>query len=267
MRHDVARLLHAAEKLPRDDPLFQRAEADARRQARKPQQQPAEVGLPVPIGRDVDARQNDLAGGDVFRLAHDRVRGARTRAPPQVRDQTIGTEAVAAVLNAQKRAGLGLFGRGKLAERALFLQKYALPIEQFQNAVLMHRARDERDALALRKGFGVILRGASAYDDARRGIELSDAGNRLTALFFRLRRDGTGIDEVQIGIAEFVRHLVAARFERGEVGSALHLVDLAPQRENAGLHPSSPASCMMTETSAIAAVSARRMRFPSDTPQ
>src|SRR5699024_264727 len=107
---------------------------------------------------------------------------------------------------------------------------------------------------------GMALRGASAYDDAGGGVEFSEAGDRLAALFFRLGGDGAGIEDIQVGIAGLVRRFVAARLERREEGGALHLVHFTAESKNAGLHPSSPASCMMTETSAIAAVSARRMR-------
>ena len=264
---DVARLFHLFKEFARDDPLFQRSEANARRHVLQRQQQIAQVVFAVPVGRDVDARQNDLARAAGRRLGVHAFHAPRTRAAAQIGNETVRTEAVAPVLNAQICARVRPLGGGKFAKRGLRLQKDTLFAQKIQNSVLAHRPGDEGDPLPGSKGLRRILRSAAAHEHGRLRIEFAQPCHRLPALFFRFRRDGAGVDDVQVGGAGRIGRLPAARLQPCKQGSALRLVDLAAEGQDTGLHPSSPASCMTTESSAIAAVSARRMRFPSETPQ
>lgn len=108
---------------------------------------------------------------------------------------------------------------------------------------------------------------AAAHDDARRGIEFLHARHALAGFFFRLARDGAGIQNIQIGGDEFVRDLVAEFGKPLHERTALAVVHLAAERKDDRLfHCISPSANKATEVSAIAAVSARRIRFPSVTP-
>ena len=131
----------------------------------------------------------------------------------------------------------------------------------------MPRSRNESDVGFLRKRVRIALRSAAAHDDASRGIEFLHARHALAGFFFRLARDGAGIQNIQIGGDEFVRDLVAEFGKPLHERTALAVVHLAAERKDDRLfHCISPSANKATEVSAIAAVSARRIRFPSVTP-
>ena len=201
-------------------------------------------------------------------LRYDRFLLPRARAAAEVRDEAIGTEAVAAVLDAEIGARPRLLRGGEFGKADFGLDEDALlPFaEKIQEPSLALRARDEKDALTLPEIFGMVLRGTAADDDEGIRVIFAHPGDRLTALLFRLPRHRAGVEKIQIGRPELLRRLVAERLEAAHEGSALHLVELAPEGEHARPHRHSPSACIATDKRAMHAVSARRMRFPSETP-
>ena len=100
----------------------------------------------------------------------------------------------------------------------------------------MPRSRNESDVGFLRKRVRIALRSAAAHDDARRGIEFLHARHALAGFFFRLARDGAGIQNIQIGGDEFVRDLVAEFGKPLHERTALAVVHLAAERKESKFH-------------------------------
>ena len=265
-RRDVARFRSGGQKRFRDRAGLQRSESDPRGNLFQHAKQSSQIGIAVAVRGNVDPRKHDLPRAAGNRFPQNAFRAARARPAAQIGDQTIGAETVATVLNPQKRARLVALGDRQFAKDVFLGEHRAALRKQIENPVLAHRTGDERDSLAGFERSGTVLGGATAHDDGRGGIELSHPRNRLTALVFRLRRDGAGVDQIQIGITEFVRRLEPAFFEPAHERRALNLVHFTAEGKHARLHCSSPARYAVTDKNAIAAVSARRIRLPREIP-
>ena len=239
----TAHLCGGVQQAGGDNSRLERAEADARGRVLDGEQKVGEIPRPVPIGRDVDAGDDDLLRGGGEDLRRRAPEGAGAGAAAQIGDDAVGTEVVAAVLDLDEGARALRPGDGHLvvggvrpvdadAARAFFKQR-----DQF---ALAPRARNEEHPLLFGKGGGGALGGAAAHGDARRRTDGADARDGLAGLLFRLRRDRAGVEDVQVGRFELFRDLPAPRAQRAGERRALAFVDLAAQRKDDRLHPNSP---------------------------
>ena len=239
---EVAHLLCRFEQPLGDDARLERAEADARGRILDGEQQVGEISPPVVIRRDVDAGDDDLFCGRGQDLRRGALERARAGAAAQIRDDAVGAEVVAAVLDLDEGTALYRLRGGQLAVGGLAADAHAARVrgEQVDELPLALRARDEKHPLLFGKGGGGALGGAAAHGDAGVRRHGADARDRLARLFFRLRRDGAGVEDEEVGVLQRLGHLPPSLAQGVRERGALAVVDLAAQGEDDGLHRNSP---------------------------
>ena len=215
MAADLTGRCGAAAKILRDDRRLDRAEAQAhlrrggghrlngigqRECARK---------IP-PVGRDLDAGQYELTVallGQMRSLPRHFIRRQTADAAARIRDDAVGAEVIAAVLDLEHRAraAIGSAGRQRLKVKAA-----ERVIDAGDGCVLTKRAQDivhERLLAAAAvhdigaDGGGILgaeLRPAAAHGTQCLRVLLAQLADHLARLAPAFRRDCTGIDDDQI---------------------------------------------------------------------
>ena len=163
-----------------------------------------------PIGRDLDAGQHKLTVtllGQMRSLPHHFIRRKTADAAARIRDDAIGTEVVAAVLDLEHRAraAIGSAGRQRLkvkaAERVIdagdgcVLTKCAQNIihERLLATAAVHDIGADGGCV-----LGAELRPAAAHGAQCLRVLLAQLADHLARLAPAFRRDGAGIDDDQV---------------------------------------------------------------------
>ena len=229
-----------------DRARLQRAEADAHlrhggaeRREKLPQAATI-VPFPAPRG-DLDAVDHDLAialGGELPRLLHRAFQRQRAHAPACIRDDAVGAEIVAAVLNLQKRARpLGKAACGKLLKaarkpRVLHMlpvlpvaRRLRQTVEKFHAPVRADEHVHVHPAQLLRRG----LRVAAAHADDGLRVAPADTADGVARFFVGHGRHGAGIDHITVADAVKVAQRVAALEQKLLHCLCFVLIDLTSQ--------------------------------------
>ena len=162
------------------------------------------------VGRDLDAGQHQLPialGGQMRRLTRHFLQRQTADAAARIRDDTVGAEIIAAVLDLQHRARAAV-GRArrqrlkvKALERIIHARDGRVLTERTQNvihkcllaaAAMYHVGADGRRVLRAE------LRPAAAHGAQRLRVLLAQLADHLARLAPALRRDGAGVDDDQI---------------------------------------------------------------------
>ena len=193
------------------------------------------------VGRDLDAGQHQLPvalGGQMRRLTRHFIQRQAADAAARIRDDAVGAEIVAAVLNLQHRARAAV-GRArrqrlkvKALERIIHARDGRVLTECAQNVIherLLAAAAVHHVGTDGRRVLRAELRPAAAHGAQRLRVFLAQFADHLARLAPALRRDGAGVDDDQVDRFAVRRGRKAVRVQERFDRLRFILVDLAAE--------------------------------------